>query len=959
MKSIKYRIFKQLCIFSLLATLIICMGVYLLAIETSHRSMVEIKDITIQNAINVFSLFDTASAMVEAEVDRSLHNVLPTLANDIRTLGPHSVDESKLITLARQYNIDDIYLINDHGDVFMTTFSPDKGLNLFSVSESLTNRLRDLFGAGEIHIDRLGFSSRTGILKIYAFYSPVGSDFILEVAVNFTDAMRRFAPGSEYGQGLKHAFNEVVRATPYVIGLDIFKYNTVGSWSLLNQGTPLPIDIVNKLKVSSNVTIETNGIITQYRSFTLKNTRLPLANSGTCIMISYDFSSFESAPLKAAGKIWLLVFIVTIPAFILVARFFNSSVLAEVSRVNTTLATVSQRELTCVIPQARDREFDSIFTHISQLCDSLKRKEEDVVQTTTKLLEANSELKLFREIFDHSLDGIIITDVQGRILIVNDAFIHITGYSLAEVEGHTPRILKSDRHQDSFYRQLWRELLETGGWQGEIWNRRKDGSIYAQWTSIVSIRDNVGNVTHYVGQLHDVTANKEQEAYILFQANHDALTKLPNRTLLLDRLDMAIRHAKRNNSQLSLLFLDLDNFKSVNDSLGHDVGDQLLIDVSKRLKAQIRDEDTLARLGGDEFVILLHHISHNEDVIDVIHRIIKTFRVPFNLAGAPYYITTSVGASIFPLDGYDADDLIKCSDVAMYSAKQGGRNTFSFYTEEMGEQSRRKLALEQDLRHAVEKQLLDILYQPIISTHTNEIVGVEARLHWNGAHGSIDAEKISRVAKKTGLLQHVGNLLLEHAIAQVAKWRREFDIPLFLSLGMSAVQIADTNLPARIGELTGRNGLPPGALNIDIQEADIVSDPESVAASIRRLTTYGVKVAIDGFGAGASLLTRLHRFDVTSIKLDRSVVAMLSSQSGTDYVLQTMAVLSGTLGLNVAVNGVENPAQLDAIKHSGCCWSYQGRLVSKAIGAKELSNALRNSKLERNDHSPSTSISST
>ncbi len=941
MESIKNRIFKQLIIFSLIASFVICAGAYFFSVESTRRFREEIEDSTVQNAINAFSLFDVAASMAERDIDRSLYSSLPELTQEIQSMGKANLTEERLVALTHKYHVDDIYMINNQGTVFVTTFAPDKNLNLFSISDSFANNLRAMFGKGNVHVDRLGFSSRTGILKIYAMYSPVDSDYLIEVAVNFLDAVRaRYSvPGA--GNELENVFHEIIRATPYVVDLDIFKYNQVGRWSLLNQGNPLPLHVAQQLETSSSVIVKNDDVITQYRSFTLNNARLSLSGSGTCIMVSYNFSSLESEPLYAAAKIWLIVILVTIPAFILAARFINTNVMVEVGQVNSALESMSQGRLTYRIPHARDKEFDSIFRHISLLCRSLKTKEADVVHTTNELLKTNSDLNLFREIFEHSLDGILITDLRGRIVMVNDAFVHITGYTGEEVRGHTPRILKSDRHHDSFYRQLWVELVETGEWQGEIWNRRKDGSIYAQWTSIVAIQNNVGVVTHYVGQLHDATAYKEQEAYIRFQANHDALTKLPNRALLHDRLDMGIRHAKHNNSKLALLFLDLDNFKSVNDSLGHDVGDELLIEAAKRLQSQIRDEDTLARLGGDEFVILLHEIHHSDDVVDVLRRILRVFRAPLELGGAPYYVTTSIGASVFPDDGHNVDSLIKCSDVAMYSAKQSGRNTYAFYTAEMGERSRRKLELEQDLRHAVENQLLDVLYQPIFSTRANEIIGVEARLYWNGTHGLVDSETVHRLAQKTGISQQVDALLLENAIAQVASWRHDFGQALFLSLDMSAAQAADPDLPARIGELAGRYGMPPGALSIDIQEADIVASPDHIADAIRRLTSYGVKVAIDGFGAGASLLMRFHRFDVASIKLDKSIVSMLSTQSGIEYVLQTMAVLSSTLGVNVAVNGVETREQLEVIMKSGCCRSYQGTFASTAVAAHDITKQLQ------------------
>jgi diguanylate cyclase (GGDEF)-like protein/PAS domain S-box-containing protein len=545
---------------------------------------------------------------------------------------------------------------------------------------------------------------------------------------------------------------------------------------------------------------------------------------------------------------------------------------------------------------------------------------------------------LFTKIYENTVEGILITDAQGRIQAVNPAFTAITGYEMMDVLGKSPALLKSGRHDASFYRELWRSLLENGRWTGEIWNVRKNGEAYPEWLNITAIRDGLGHLQQYVGLFTDVSEHKRAEEKLRHQAYHDALTDLPNRLMYAEHLDMALPQAERRDQMSGIMMLDLDHFKNVNDTLGHDLGDKLLIAVAKRLRECIRKEDTLARMGGDEFTFLFSLVEDVRDVVRVAEKILISFAAPFLIDGKELFITPSMGISLFPGDGRDAETLLRNADAAMYRAKEQGRNGYQFYTHDLNLRSRERLSLENDLRRAVENGELEMYYQPKVSAKDGRIVGAESLIRWNHpARGQVSPGEFIPLAEESGLILPIGEWLLGEVCRQIRRWRDNgMRIPR-IAVNLSGRQFQRQDLPAILLAAMEAAAINPADLELELTEGTIMSNAESNIEMLVLLKRMGFSLAIDDFGTGYSSLSYLKRFPVDVLKIDYSFVRDIASDQDSAELVRGILSMAHGLRLEVVAEGVETREQV-AILRQYQCELIQGFLFSKALPAEQFAS---------------------
>ncbi len=546
------------------------------------------------------------------------------------------------------------------------------------------------------------------------------------------------------------------------------------------------------------------------------------------------------------------------------------------------------------------------------------------------------QLKLLAGVFNHAIEGIFITDRKGRIERVNPGFTRITGYTAEEAIGHTPRILKSDRHDRDFYGQMWKSIRETGTWEGEIWNRKKSGEVFPEWQSITSILDDNLEVTHYVAVFHDISNIKASQDKLQYQANHDALTDLPNRHLFIDRLNQAVASARRSGDRLAVLFLDLDKFKDINDTLGHQAGDQVLVTVAERLTACCREEDTVARLGGDEFMVLLPRQSDVRNVAAVAQRINRALVAPMDLNGQLIYPGASVGISLYPDDGDDAATLMKNSDMAMYRSKAGGRNTYSLFTHSMNEELSRRTALEADLRQAMERDEFKAHFQPIINTDSLEILGVEALMRWfRRKEELVPPAEFIPLAEDFGLIHEMGLWMLETSCRHVKRCHEAGFEHLSLSVNLSRIQLQNKGLTTEVEDILTETGFDPTKLRLEITENMVMHEMEKSVAAMDRFREMGIEMVMDDFGTGYSSLGQLKEMPLSTVKIDKSFILDCPQDERSTALVEAAVAMGKSLGMEVVAEGVETSQQLAMLRKFGCD-ALQGYMFAKPLPADDL-----------------------
>ena len=554
---------------------------------------------------------------------------------------------------------------------------------------------------------------------------------------------------------------------------------------------------------------------------------------------------------------------------------------------------------------------------------------------------ATKRLDLFSQVFENSGEAIVITDAERNIVAVNHAFTLMTGYDPAEVLWKNPKLLSSGRQTPEFYQNMWKSINETGQWQGEIWNRRKNGEIYPEWLSIGTVKDDQGKVVNYISIFNDITQRKESEQHIQFLAHYDSLTKLPNRALFGDRLMQALAAAKRSDEKVALLFLDLDRFKSINDSLGHLSGDQLLQSVAARLKSCVREVDTVCRQGGDEFMVLLPGIERAEDAAHVAMKIVTSMSEAHFVEDSNLIVTFSIGISIYPDDAGDSQAMIKNADAAMYHAKEKGRNNFQFFTPDMNAEASERLVLESDLRRAVQQGEFVLHYQPQTDNRSGKVVGIEALIRWmHPDRGMISPAKFIPIAEDCGLINAIGEWVLRTACIQNKKWQDEGVLKVPMAVNISALQFHQKDFRDTIAHALRDSGLEPGYLELELTESITVKDVETTVRLLNELKLMGVLISIDDFGTGYSSLSYLKRFPIDKLKIDQSFVRDITTDADDAAIVQTIISMGHGLRLKVIAEGVETAEQILFLKERQCD-EIQGYYFSKPLPAEEFARFVR------------------
>lgn len=553
----------------------------------------------------------------------------------------------------------------------------------------------------------------------------------------------------------------------------------------------------------------------------------------------------------------------------------------------------------------------------------------------TARVQAESQLRLAARVFDRSSEGIVVTDPKKAILTVNEAFTNITGYSAEEVIGKIPTFLSSGLQDNAFYDVVWSSIHSKGWWQGEILNRRKSGDIYPEWLTINAIMDHSGKTANYVAIFSDITIVKESQRRIEFLATHDPLTELPNRLLFLDRVRQAIARGERGNYMFAVVFIDLDDFKVVNDSLGHAAGDALLIEVAKLLRSLVRAVDTVARFGGDEFALLIENTSIRE-VESTARRLCAAISRSIYLGDQMAHVGASVGIAVFPEDSKDAEILLKHADTAMYEAKAKGKSAYQFFTKRMMEQADQRLRMENGLRIALDKNELALVFQPQIDLATGRLIGVEALCRWTDSElGDIPPILFIPLAEKCGLIEKLGEWVANCACLQMKRWLDNgFSLP-HISINVSIEQFRRGNVLSMMQRLVDLYQLPAGKIMLEITESTLADDNQMLKDSFMSLKEMGLKISIDDFGTGYSSLARLKSYPIDEVKIDRSFVDDITEQGHDRVIAQTIIAMSRTLGFSVVAEGVETEAQMGILRELNCD-IVQGYFISKPISADEL-----------------------
>ena len=544
---------------------------------------------------------------------------------------------------------------------------------------------------------------------------------------------------------------------------------------------------------------------------------------------------------------------------------------------------------------------------------------EGTTRDNTRQRRAEEELRLAAKVFESSGEAIMITDAEGRMISVNQAFSRITGYAAADAVGRNASMLASGRHGREFFAEMWRAMLDTGYWHGEIWNRRANGEVFPEWLSISSVRDADGKITHFVGIFSDISERKAAEAKIAFLAHHDPLTGLPNRLLLKDRMEQAIVHGERSGNKVALLFVDLDRFKAVNDAFGHPVGDALLRDSAQRLLACVRDSDTISRHGGDEFLVVLTDLTSSEVPAQIAGKIMAKLGEPFHIEGHEAMISASVGIAVYPEDGAAFDELLKKADIAMYHAKEAGRNAFRFYTERMNADAQARLDLHSRLRRALERAEFVLYYQPLVDLKSGRIVGGEALLRWQSPEqGLIEPEHFITAAEHSGLIVPLGEWVLQEACRELAHWHAQGYLELSMAVNISAIQFRRGDVEETVLRALDAAGATPAALELELTESILIDGAEQVLATITRLQALGVRLAIDDFGTGYSSLAYLKRFAVDKLKIDQSFVRDIVTDQDDAAIVRAVIQMARSLGLKVLAEGVESEAVAAELRAMDC-----------------------------------------
>jgi diguanylate cyclase (GGDEF)-like protein/PAS domain S-box-containing protein len=594
---------------------------------------------------------------------------------------------------------------------------------------------------------------------------------------------------------------------------------------------------------------------------------------------------------------------------------------------------------------SRHRKKDGTLTDVEIVTSEVTFAERTarlvLVEDVTEKKQAEEKLRLAALALENAAEGVMISDEHRRILSANKAFTRITGYSADEIIGRESDFLRSGEHDQAFYDALWVEVKATGAWQGEVWRRRKDGGIYPEWRSISAVRSSAGDITHFVSVFSDISQAKQTQERLHFLAHHDALTGLPNRVLFIDRVQEALSRAHRRGAVAAVLFIDLDRFKDVNDSLGHGVGDQLLQAVTARLRGSVRETDTVARLGGDEFTLLAEELAEPQHASRIAQTVLAALSQPFVLGDHEVFVSGSIGISCYPQDGNDPHALLKNADAAMYKAKEQGRNNFQFFSAEMNSRAMEKLVMTNKLRAALEREEFLLHYQPIVDLASERVNALEALVRWqHPTDGLVPPGQFIPLAEDSGLIVPIGDWVLRSACAQMKAWSDAGIAPRRIAVNLSARQFRQKDLVERIKSILRETGLRARQLELEITESMVMADPAEAEKVLQELHDAGISLAIDDFGTGYSSLSYLKRFPIDFLKIDRSFVRDIPHSNDDVAIARAIIAMAKSLGLRVIAEGVENDAQRAFLDMEGC-EEIQGYLVGKPVDAGETERLLR------------------
>jgi len=633
--------------------------------------------------------------------------------------------------------------------------------------------------------------------------------------------------------------------------------------------------------------------------------------------------------------IWELIFklvvtaVVIIVLFLIFGMYLVRRIVNAIRLISYDFERIGKQDFRPSTIVSNLIELESMVTGFNRMVKEIARKQQALNQAAI--------------VFDNTSEGIMITDAKARIVSVNSAFTDITGYSEEEVIGKNPSLLQSGRQDESFYVQMWQSIGKNGRWRGEVENRRKNGSFYTELLSINSFKGEQNNIVQYVGVITDISSIKDTEHKLEHLAHHDPLTELPNRLLCNARLQHELQVALRHEEMVAVMFLDLDMFKNINDSLGHAMGDLLLQKVALRINECIRDEDTLSRLGGDEFVLIIGSLKSKSGVEQFSENILDLFSRSFAIGEHEVFIGVSIGISVFPEDGRDADTLLRNADAAMYRAKAEGRNNSQFYTQDLTRNAGERLSMETYLRHALENNELVLHYQPQYSLKTGQMVAVEALIRWqHPEQGLIYPDKFITIAEETGLIVPIGEWVLETACDQLIKWQNTGCLALRMAVNLSARQFWKPGLEKIVRDILIKTGVEPSLLDLELTESIIMRDTKSTAETLNEFHAMGIELSIDDFGTGYSSLSYLKRFPINRLKIDKSFVCDIAIEKNGDDMINSIIALGHCMGLQVLAEGVETEEQLTYLRENGCD-EVQGYYYSRPIPADELEELCKKS----------------
>lgn len=652
------------------------------------------------------------------------------------------------------------------------------------------------------------------------------------------------------------------------------------------------------------------------------------------IVASSVYADEVLEPLARIQKLFALILLITLFVTGIITLLVSSTILKPLVQFIHRLENAKE-DWMVRMDSGRQDEIGRLATSFNLFMDRLKAANKRLQEEILHRQEKEKQLFLYEEVFNNIVEGISIVDNKGIIKAANPAFEEISGYPIAETLGKKLRTYKTDHYNENFYDIMWKTLAQEGTWSGEIWNVRQNGEIFPELLTVNNIRNETTGTFYYVVVSHDISELKAKEKQITHLAYHDSLTDLPNRALLNDRLTQAIAVAERKGQRIFLLFIDLDNFKKVNDTVGHAVGDILLQQAAQRLLTSVRTGDTVARLGGDEFIIMIPDVKNQQEIDDVLQRVQSAFTQPFDLAEHHFHITCSIGMTLYPDDGTTPGDLLKNADLAMYQAKHHGKNMYHLFDPEIEKQLHRKVQLEHELREAVNNDEFQVYFQPRIDSRTNTTVCFEALTRWIKPGGKvIPPNMFIPVAEESGQIITLGQQILYKAIKGIQEISRVTGCSLRLSVNVSAKQFADPGFQEMVETALKQTGYSPAALELEITESLLMETNDTTRNLLNWFEQHKIMLAVDDFGTGYSSMAYLKKLPISVLKIDKSFIDDILSDRENFTIVETIILMAKKLNLGLVAEGVEHSDQLQCLQNLGC-FEIQGYFFSPPMPLPE------------------------